>query len=154
MREQWNIRYIAMSRKRHKNRSNRWSCIQVKQMQPVWVCILSGRQFGNADRKKVEQMQPVWLCILFGRHFKTHPWKRPSKWNEHLDFYKNEHLISNHLISDEVFYIQLWKCQYNAMMDGWCKANNKLLCRTEHFRNGNWIQTAQSNISCFKPTHL
>ena len=34
---------------------------EVKQMQPMWLCILSGRQFEdtfeNAQRRKVEQMQ-------------------------------------------------------------------------------------------------
>ena len=43
-------------------------------MQPVWLCILSGRPFEdtfeNPQRRKVKQMQPVWLCILSGRRSK------------------------------------------------------------------------------------
>ena len=39
---------------------------KVKQMQPVWFCIYSGRQFEdafeNTQRRKVKQMQPMWLC--------------------------------------------------------------------------------------------
>ena len=58
---------------------------KAKQMQPVWLCILSGRQFEdtfeNSQRRKVIQMQPMWLCILSGRQFEdtfdgpslTHP---------------------------------------------------------------------------------
>ena len=43
---------------------------KIKQMQPVWLFNLSGRQFEdtfkNTQWRKVEQMQPVWLCILGG----------------------------------------------------------------------------------------
>ena len=42
-------------------------------MQPVWLCINSGRRFEetfeNAQWRKVKQMQPVWLCILFCKRF-------------------------------------------------------------------------------------
>ena len=44
-----------------------------KQMRPVWLCILAGKQFEetfeNAQWRKVKQMQPVWLCILTGKQF-------------------------------------------------------------------------------------
>ena len=37
-------------------------------MQPLWLCIISGRSFEdtheNTHWRKVKQMQPVWLCIL------------------------------------------------------------------------------------------
>ena len=46
---------------------------KVKQMQPVWFCIYSGRQFEgtfeNTQRRKVKQMQPMWLCLFWGRPF-------------------------------------------------------------------------------------
>ena len=46
---------------------------KVKQMQPVWFCIYSGRQFEETFEdpqwRKVKQMQPVWFCILSGRQF-------------------------------------------------------------------------------------
>ena len=42
-------------------------------MQPVWLCILSCRQFEdtfeNTQWRKVKQMQSVWLCIFSGRQF-------------------------------------------------------------------------------------
>ena len=45
---------------------------KVKQMQPVWFCIYSGRQFENAFEssqwREAKQMQPMWLCIL--RHWR------------------------------------------------------------------------------------
>ena len=41
---------------------------KVKQMQPVWLCIFSGRPFEdtfeNAQSRKVKQMQPMQLCVL------------------------------------------------------------------------------------------
>ena len=41
---------------------------KVKQMQSMWLCILSGRQFGdtfdNTQWRKAKQMQSVWLCML------------------------------------------------------------------------------------------
>ena len=44
---------------------------QVKQMQPVWLCIFSGRQFEDTYEetqwRKAKQLQPVWLCILPGK---------------------------------------------------------------------------------------
>ena len=49
----------------------------MKQMQPMWLCIIKGRPFEdtheNAQWRKVKQMQPVWLCIFSGRQFEdTH----------------------------------------------------------------------------------
>ena len=45
----------------------------IPQMQPVWLCIFSGRQFENAFKKtlrwKVKHMQPVLLCILPSKQF-------------------------------------------------------------------------------------
>ena len=42
-------------------------------MQPMRLCILSGRQFEdtfqNAQWRKVKQVQPMWLCIFSGRQF-------------------------------------------------------------------------------------
>ena len=42
-------------------------------MQPVWLCIRSGRQleetFENAQWRKTQQMQPMRLCILSGKQF-------------------------------------------------------------------------------------
>ena len=42
-------------------------------MQPVWLCIFSGRwfeeTFDNIQWRKVQQMQPMWLCIFSGRQF-------------------------------------------------------------------------------------
>ena len=41
---------------------------KVKQMQPIWLYILSCRRFketfDNAQWRKAKQMQPMWLCIL------------------------------------------------------------------------------------------
>ena len=40
----------------------------VNEMQPLWICIFSWRQFEvtfeNTLWRKVNQMQPVWLCIF------------------------------------------------------------------------------------------
>ena len=55
-----------------------------KQMRPVWLCILAGKQFEetfeNAQWRKVKQMQPVWLCILTGKpfedSFKNAQWRK------------------------------------------------------------------------------
>ena len=42
-------------------------------MQPMWLCIFSGRQFEetfeNTQWRKVKQMQPMWLYIFSGRQF-------------------------------------------------------------------------------------
>ena len=47
---------------------------KIKQMQPMWLCTLTGRPFEetfeNAQQKEIEQMQPMWFCILTGRPFK------------------------------------------------------------------------------------
>ena len=47
---------------------------KVVQMQPMWLCILSGRQFEDTFEitqwRKAKQMQPMWLCIFLGRHSK------------------------------------------------------------------------------------
>ena len=46
---------------------------KVKQMQPMWLRILSGRQFEetfeNAQWRKAKQMQSMWLCLFSGRRF-------------------------------------------------------------------------------------
>ena len=46
---------------------------KAKQMQPVWLCVCSGRQFEetfeNTQWRKAKQMQPMWLCILPDRQF-------------------------------------------------------------------------------------
>ena len=46
---------------------------KVKQMQPVWICILLCKlfeeTFENTRWRKVKQMQTVWLCILSGKPF-------------------------------------------------------------------------------------
>ena len=42
-------------------------------MQPMWLCILSGRPFEetfeNAQWRKAKQMQPMWLCLFSGMRF-------------------------------------------------------------------------------------
>ena len=42
-------------------------------MQPVWLCILSGRRFEdtfeNTQWRKVKQMQTMWLRLFSGKHF-------------------------------------------------------------------------------------
>ena len=50
---------------------------KVKQMQPMWLCILKGRPFEETHEsthwRKVEQMQLMWLCFLSGKQFEdTH----------------------------------------------------------------------------------
>ena len=61
---------------RHRNKHyHQWG--KVKQMQPMWLCILKGMPFEdtheNAQWRKVKQTQPMWLCILSGRQFEeTH----------------------------------------------------------------------------------
>ena len=46
---------------------------KVKQMHPMRLCVLTGRQFKdtfeNAQRRKGKQMQPVWLCLFSCRRF-------------------------------------------------------------------------------------
>ena len=48
---------------------------KAKQMQSVWLCILSHRKFWNTVEntqwRKAKQMQPMWFCILSGRQFET-----------------------------------------------------------------------------------
>ena len=48
---------------------------KIKQMQPMWLCILSDKQFEetseNTQWRKVKQMQPMLLCILLGRSFEV-----------------------------------------------------------------------------------
>ena len=47
---------------------------KVKQMQPMWFCIISGKQFEdtveNAQWRKVKQMQPMWIYNFLVRQFK------------------------------------------------------------------------------------
>ena len=58
---------------------------KVKQMQPVWFCIYSGRQFENAFEssqwREAKQMQPMWLRILRDRRcegtFAIHSGEKP-----------------------------------------------------------------------------
>ena len=53
-------------------------------MQPVWLCILSGKQFEDTFEetqwRKVKQMQPVWLCILWSKFiaetFENPQWRK------------------------------------------------------------------------------
>ena len=60
---------------------------KAKQMQPVWLCLLSGRQieetFENAQQRKVTQMQSVWLWILSGRRleetFDNAQWRKTKQ---------------------------------------------------------------------------
>ena len=57
---------------------------KVKQMQPMWLFILSCRPFEDTfeitQRRKVKQMQPMWLYLLWGRHvedtFKNTQWRQ------------------------------------------------------------------------------
>ena len=48
-------------------------CYDANQMQPMWLCIFTGRQFEeafeNTQWRKVKQMQPMWICILFCKRF-------------------------------------------------------------------------------------
>ena len=39
------------------------------EMQPMWLCIHSGRQIGETQWRKVKQMQPMWICILLQEQF-------------------------------------------------------------------------------------
>ena len=42
---------------------------KTKQMQPMWLCILSGRPFENPQWRKAKQMmQPVGLCIIWSKY--------------------------------------------------------------------------------------
>ena len=57
---------------RHHNKHyHQWG--KVKQMQPMWLCILKGRPFEEtyeiAQWRQVKQMQPMWLCFFSGRPF-------------------------------------------------------------------------------------
>ena len=60
--------YDASNLRRHVKAHRRGSG-KVQQMQTVWLCILSGRQFEesfeNPQWRKTKQMQPVWLCRLW-----------------------------------------------------------------------------------------
>ena len=59
-------------------------------MQPMWLCILSGRwfeeTFENTQWRKVKQMQPMWLCLFSGRPFEdtfeNAQWKKSNKCNQ------------------------------------------------------------------------
>ena len=57
---------------------------KVEQMQPMRLCLFSGRwfddSFENAQWRKAIQMQPMWLCILSGRRseetFENTQWRK------------------------------------------------------------------------------
>ena len=61
-----------------------WSWTKDKQMQPVWLCFIWGRQFEetfeNTQRRKGKQMQPVWISILLSRQvedsFENPQWRK------------------------------------------------------------------------------
>ena len=63
---------------------------KVKQMQPMWLCILSGRRFveafENTQWRKVKQMQQMWLCIFLCKRiedtFRMHSGKKSNKCNQ------------------------------------------------------------------------
>ena len=46
---------------------------KIPQMQPVWLCLCSGKQVEATSKsslwRKVAQMQPMWLCFCLGRRF-------------------------------------------------------------------------------------
>ena len=48
---------------------------KVKQMQPVWICLFSSRQFEetfeNTKWGQGKQMQPMWLCVLLCKRFEV-----------------------------------------------------------------------------------
>ena len=60
---------------------------KVKQVQPVWLCILSCKQFEgtfeNAQWRKAKQMQQVWLCLSsywqFEDSFENAQWRKINK---------------------------------------------------------------------------
>ena len=52
-----------------------WQHWKVKQVQPMWICVLLCKQFEdtfeNSQWTKVVQMQPMCLCILLCKRFKN-----------------------------------------------------------------------------------
>ena len=46
---------------------------KAKQMQPMWLCVFSGRRFKetfeDAQWRKAKQMQSMWLCLFSGKPF-------------------------------------------------------------------------------------
>ena len=60
---------------------------KVKRMQPMWLCILSGRRFDeafeNTQWRKVKQMQQMWLCIFLCKRiedtFRMHSGEKSNK---------------------------------------------------------------------------
>ena len=57
---------------------------QVKQMQPKWLCIFSGRwseeTFENTQWRKNQEVQPVWICLFWSNQleetFEDTQWRK------------------------------------------------------------------------------
>ena len=66
--------YLLFSR-RDGEKSWKLGLRDAKQIQPMWLCIVSGKSFEDTFENtrwwKVEQMQPVWLCIHSSRPFEN-----------------------------------------------------------------------------------
>ena len=76
-----------------------------QKMQPMRICILSGRQFEETFEKvqwgKVELLQLVWLCILsvmpFEDTFEKHTGEKPNKCNKCDLAYLQANNLARHL---------------------------------------------------------
>ena len=71
----WISRWYEMKYRRFQSLCDNTQWIQVKQMQPVWLCIVSGRQledtFENAQWRKATQMHLLLPSILSCKQFES-----------------------------------------------------------------------------------
>ena len=86
---------------------------KVKQMQPVWFCIYSGRQFENAFEssqwREAKQMQPMWLRILRDRGcegtFAIHSGEKPPLLGDlGVKLLKHHYLNHHHHLHEHLLY--------------------------------------------------
>ena len=87
---------------------------KVKQTQPAWFCIYSGRQFENAFEssqwREAKQMQPMWLRILRYRRcegtFAIHSGEKPPLLGD-LGVKLLNHHLHDHLLYQATCYITI-----------------------------------------------
>ena len=100
---------------------------KVKQMHPVWFCILSGGRFEdtfeNTQWRKIKQMQSVRLCMLSGRPddeaFESTHWKEAKQMKFIFLHIRNMHFYGHNLlkgISETEKWIKQTSKQINKLI--------------------------------------
>ena len=66
---------------------------KVKKMQPMLLCLFSGRRFEetfeNTQWRKVKQMRPMWLCIFSGSQFEGPSKETQLQFGDNLNIFVN-----------------------------------------------------------------